>query len=73
MATKIARLVPLGLLFVGPYEELGTLREGKPPGPPEAPFYCSLHGSDKRQAEGSATALANSLTSVYQTRQATYV
>jgi hypothetical protein len=45
-ATKIARLVPLALLFVSASDELGVSREGKPPRPPAAPHYCSLHGSD---------------------------
>ena len=46
MATKIARLVHLALLFMSPSDELGIPREGKPPGPPAAPHYHSLHGSD---------------------------
>jgi hypothetical protein len=45
-ATKIARLLSLALLFVSPFDELGISREGKPPGPPAAPHYYSLYGSD---------------------------
>lgn len=63
MATKIARLVAHGLLFVGLYEGFVILEEDTRPGPPAVLDHCSLHSSGKYHAEENVAALGHWLTS----------
>ena len=62
MATKIARLVAFGLLFVGLYEGFVILEEDTRPGPPAALDHCSLHSSGKYNVEENVAALGHWLT-----------
>jgi len=69
MATKIARLVALGLLFVGLYEGFVILEEDTRPGPPAVLDHCSLHSSDQCHVEENVAALGHWLTSVLQPQE----
>ena len=69
MATKIARLVALGLLFVGLSEGFVSLEEDTRPGPPAALDHCSLHSSDKSHVEENVAAFGHRLTTVFQPQQ----
>jgi hypothetical protein len=69
MTTKIARLVALGLLFVGPSEWFVILEDDTRSGPPAALDHCSLHSSDKCHVEENVAALGHSRTSVCQPKQ----
>lgn len=66
MANKIARLVALGLLFVGLSEGFVILEEDTRHGPPAALDHCSLQSSDKYHVEQNVAALGHWLTSVFQ-------
>lgn len=66
MANKIARLVALGLLFVGLSKGFVILEEDTRPGPPAALDHCILQSSDKYHVEQNVAALGHWLTSVFQ-------
>jgi hypothetical protein len=69
MATKIARLVALGLLFVGLYEGFVILEEDTRPRPPAALDHNSLHSSGKYHGEENVAALGHWLTIVFQPQE----
>lgn len=69
MATKIARLVALGLLFVGLYEGFVILEDDTRPGPPAALDHSSLHSNGKYHVEENVAALGHWFTSVFQPQQ----
>jgi hypothetical protein len=64
MATKIARLKALRLLFVRQFEDFGVLGEGTRSGPPAASDQWGHGSSDRYIVEDSAAGLGYFLASI---------
>jgi len=73
IASKVTRLVTLGLLFLGPSKILNILGKNMWPGPQAVLDQCNLHGSDKWHVEGNAAALGDLMMSVHQTKCQAYI
>jgi hypothetical protein len=64
MATKIARLKALRILFVRQSEDSGVLGEGTRSGPPAAPDQRGYGSSDRYFVEDNAAELGDFLTNI---------